>query len=259
MDFLYNLFLKLLCPTSVCLMLLLLSAVLKKFKVLSRVCFWLAVSTLLVCGNGWVVRAMTEHLEQRHLPPDPLPEADCILVLSGGISARIPPRPTLEVMEAGDRILHAANLFRQGKAPSVICTGDVATGGLALRPAAEDMADFLETLGVPRSAVVKETRSRNTHEHACRLLPVFRERGDKRVLLVTSAMHMPRAFGTFRRRCPGVEFVPAPTDFRMTKRIPSPWYHEIKEWIPTPGRLLLFSEAIHEYLGLLEYRVRGWM
>ncbi len=259
MDFLYNLSLKLLYPTSACLILLLLSVVLRKSKALSGICFWLAVSTLLVCGNGWVVRAVTEHLEQQYLPPDPVPEADCILVLSAGIGSRIPPRSTLEVAEAGDRILYAANLFRQRKAPCVICTGDVATGGVAVRPAAEDMADFLETLGVPQGAVIKETRSRNTHEHACRLLPIFQERGFKRVLLVTSAMHMPRAVGTLRRVCPGIEFIPAPTDFRMTERIPSPWYHEIKEWIPTPGRLLLFSEAIHEYLGLLKYRVRGWM
>ena len=46
-----------------------------------------------------------------------------------GIAARIPPRPTVEVNEAGDRVIYGAHLFKQGKAPRILCTGNVATGG----------------------------------------------------------------------------------------------------------------------------------
>ena len=259
MDFLYSLALKLLYPTSLCLILLLLSAALENRKKLSRTCFWLAISILIVCGNGWLVQGMAKHLEWQHLPPNPVPEADCILVLSGGILGKIPPRPTIEVGEAGDRVLYAAHLFREGKAKRIVCTGEKATGGIVLRPIAEDMSEFLQMIGVPKEAIVTETASQNTHQHAANLSSLLRERGFKRVLLVTSAMHMPRSLGVFQKDCPGTEFIPAPTDFRITERIPRPWYHELTALVPTPANLLRFSEVEHEYLGICYYRIRGWM
>src|SRR6478735_2106354 len=97
LSFLYSLFLKLLYPTSVAVLLLLASALLRKKERARQVCLWVAIGIILVCGNGWLVGAMTRHLEWQNLPPQPVPNADCILVLSGGISARIPPRPTVEV------------------------------------------------------------------------------------------------------------------------------------------------------------------
>jgi uncharacterized SAM-binding protein YcdF (DUF218 family) len=72
-------------------------------------------------------------------------------------------------------------------------------------------------------------------------------------------MHMPRSVGSFRRLCPGTEFIPAPTDFRITERVPKPWYHELAALIPTAANLKSFSEVMHEYVGIAYYRVRGWM
>src|ERR1017187_242824 len=92
MDFLYSIFLKLLQPLSLCLLLLLAAAGLSKRKTLSRGCFWTAFAVLIVCGNGWIVEGCARNLERRYLPSDPVPQADCIVVLSGGTLARIPPR-----------------------------------------------------------------------------------------------------------------------------------------------------------------------
>lgn len=165
----------------------------------------------------------------------------------------------MEIEEAGDRIIYAAHLFRHGCAPRIICTGNVSTGGIALRPEAEDMAELLEMLGVPNDAIILETKSKNTHDHGVNLYPLLQDRQFKRVLLVTSAMHMPRSMGVFKRLCPGIEFIPAPTDFRVPDPIPRPWYHELKALVPTPANLLLFSETTHEYVGSAYYRLRGWM
>ena len=63
--------------------------------------------------------------ECRYRLPDPAPNADAILVLSGGLLDRVPPRQTIEVADAGDRVLYAAHLFKQQKAGLVICTGGV--------------------------------------------------------------------------------------------------------------------------------------
>jgi uncharacterized SAM-binding protein YcdF (DUF218 family) len=182
-------------------------------------------------------------------------------VLGGGTEAKIPPRPTVEVKEAGDRVLYAAHLYRQGKAPRVICTGNVGTGGVALHPEAEDMKELLELVGVPANAIILETNASSTHQHAKNLQVLLRERSFQRVLLVTSAMHMPRAMGVFKKESAGtgIEFIAAPTDFRITEPIPAPWYQRLKGLVPTPSNLVLFSEAMHEYVGMAWYKVRGWM
>jgi len=259
MSFLYSLLLKLFYPTSVALMLLLASAFARARKRLSRACFWLGIGVIFVCGNGWLVGTLAKNLEWRYLPLVPVPEADAILVLSGGILGRIPPRPTVEVADAGDRVIYGAYLYRQHKAPRIICTGNVATGGVAPRPAAQDMAEFLEMLGVGREAIITEIESENTHEHAKNLYPLLQRQHIKRVLLVTSAMHMPRSVATFRRLCPEVQFIPAPTDFRCTQSSPTAWYRGLTGFIPTPSHLVGFSEVMHEYLGMAYYSMRGWM
>jgi uncharacterized SAM-binding protein YcdF (DUF218 family) len=120
------------------------------------------------------------------------------------------------------------------------------------------MAEFLQMLSVPAEVIIKETRARNTREHARNLQALFPERGFRRVLLVTSAMHMPRSMGVFRRLCPGIEFIPALTDFRVVKSTGA-WYTQVFAPIPTPHQLMNFSEAMHEYLGIAYYGVRGWM
>lgn len=259
MAFLYAIFLKLLYPTSLCVVLLLGAAVFRMRRRLSRTCFWAAVSLLMVAGNGWLVGALAQRLEWRNLPPDPLPRADCIIVLSGGILNQVPPRQTIEIGDSADRILYAAHLFRQGKAPLVICTGNVGTGGVAVGPAAADMTDLLGFLGVPKASVVAESESGNTHEHARNLRPMLESRGLQSALLVTSARHMPRSLGVFRKACPSMEFIPAPTDFGCTRGTPAPLYRRLTGLIPTPRNLLDFSEVMHEYLGIAYYRARGWM
>ena len=258
LGFLYSVLLKLLYPTSVALILFVAAAIVRR-SAPRRLFYGLALAVLLVCGNGWVVRTLTRNLESMHPAPDPVPSADAILVLSGGIHARTPPRPTVEVSESGDRVLYGAELYRRGKAPQIICTGDVGTGAIGLHPEAEDMAELLRMIGIPDSAIVLETKAQNTHEHAINLCPIFEERKIHRVLLVTTAMHMPRSIGVFRRSCPAVEYVPAPTDFRVTSGPPVPWYRHVIDLLPTPQWLADFTSVSHEYIGLMYYWLRAWI
>jgi uncharacterized SAM-binding protein YcdF (DUF218 family) len=214
------------------------------------------VAIPLACGNHWVSRTLIRHLESQYPPPNPVPQADCILILGGGTKSHIPPRPTVEVDDAGNRVLYGAHLYRQGKAPVVVCTGGSSS---SLRPQAEDMAELLEMLGVPEGAIVKESKALNTRQHVENLRSIFRDRGFKRILLVTSALHMPRSMGVFRRGCPGLEFLPAPTDFLETDSVPEPWYVRLQGVIPTPQNLCDFSVMAHEYFGMVYYKLRGWI
>jgi uncharacterized SAM-binding protein YcdF (DUF218 family) len=246
-------------PVVLSVLLLFLTAALSKRKKLSMVCLWMAVAVLFICGNERVVGMFSGALESRYQSPDLIPHADCVLVLGGGILSRIPPRSTVEVNEAGNRVLYAAHLYREGKAPLIICTGASPSGRLGERSEAADMAELLIMLGVPDEAIVTETKARNTHEHALNLCQFFATQHIKRVLLVTSAMHMPRSMAVFRRFCPEIEFVAAPTDFRSAGRVLVGWYDAFRAFIPTPRSLLDCSDAFHEYFGLAYYRLRGWL
>lgn len=257
--FLYSVLLTCLTPTTPVVLLLIAALVFRRQVRRSGLCLAGALGILLICGNGWVVGTMVRSLEAANPPASPSAKADAIIILSGGTLPRVYPRTTVEISDAGDRVLYGAELFRQQRAARVIVTGDVGTGGLAPRPAADDMTDLLNRLGVPSSAIVAERQALNTHEHAVNLCPMLTQQQIRRVLLVTSAVHMRRSLGVFRHSCSAIEYIPAPTDFRAVDEIPGPWYRQVARVIPTPRALEDFSDAAHEYLGIIYYWSRGWI
>ena len=258
LGFLYSAALMLLHPTAVIALLLLVACVATRHPALGRRCIATALVVLFISGNPYVTTALVASLERRYQPLANGTHADAIVVLSGGTLPAIAPRQSVEVTEGGDRVLYAAELFRRGRAPLVMATGNVAIGGLAARPVADDMAELLQRVGVGPAAIVTERRAMNTREHGVFLCPMFAARGIRQVLLVTSAMHMRRSMATFQRSCPAVSYLAAPTDFRAVSEVQGPAYRKIADLIPTPHAMVNFADAVHEYIGLLYYRVRGW-
>jgi uncharacterized SAM-binding protein YcdF (DUF218 family) len=120
-----------------------------------------------------------------------------------------------------------------------------------MRSEAAAMRDFLVELGVPATAVVLEERSRNTRENALYTAEVLQAQGIGPVLLVTSALHMPRALATFQAA--GVDAIPAATDFEVIQRP-----RVLLDWLPDAEALAASTRALKEYLGLWVYRHRGW-
>jgi uncharacterized SAM-binding protein YcdF (DUF218 family) len=113
------------------------------------------------------------------------------------------------------------------------------------------MSAFLEDLGVPKSAILPESESRNTYENALFTKRLLDARGCKTILLVTSALHMRRARTIFQSV--GLEVVPATTDYEIlieAKPAPLPW-------LPDALTLEGSSRALKEYIGLIAFRIRG--
>jgi len=170
---------------------------------------------LVISGNGAVASAMLRSLEWRYLPPPTLPQAEAIVVLGGAIKTHEPPRPWIDVTEQGDRVLHGARLYLNEKAPLLILSGGRITWGEDQKGSeAEDMAQLAVALGVPQSAIVIEPNSLNTRQNAVNVQTILNERSLQRILLVTSALHMPRALAVFQNL--GIDAIPAPTDFHVT-------------------------------------------
>ena len=103
-------------------------------------------------------------------------------------------------------------------------------------------------LGVPRQRLVLERNARNTWENAEIVYNLVKPKPGDKWLLVTSAFHMPRAVGVFRRF--GWAIIPYPVD-----------YHTSPDTIRAPlsfaAGLGTFENAFHEWLGLLSYWIAG--
>ena len=161
---------------------------------------------------------LVSSLEWRYLPQGDLPTADAIVLLGGGTRPQLPPRPMSEMNEAGDRMVYAARLYHEGKAPIIVPSGGFIELFGSTVPETEAMAQLLTELGVPDDAILRESKSRNTHENAVEVWALLEPLGIRRILLVTSAMHMPRSVAIFERQ--GFEVIPAPTDFLVTQEEP---------------------------------------
>ncbi|PZV12278.1 MAG: hypothetical protein DCF20_18030 [Pseudanabaena sp.] len=217
----------------------------------------IALIILLLSSNEVISKWLVRSLEWQYLPNGEIPQAEAIVVLGGGTRPRIAPRPWYEVNEAGDRILYGSWLFKQGKAPLLVVTGGRAEWlGEGGNPESEDMAAIAEMLGVPKSAIIQESQSFNTRDNAVNTKQILDKRGINKILLVTSALHMPRSIQIFRKV--GFESIPAPTDFLAVQNENSKGLAAVLELLPSADALKNTTNVIKEYIGLLIYQLAGW-
>jgi len=221
----------------------------------------LALVVLVLTGNTWVSASLVRSLEMRHVPTADLPTADAIVVLGGSVRPQVPPRPWVEVSEEGDRTIYGARLYQQGKAPKVILSGGRIGWLGGGSPESEDMATLIKALGVPAEDILQDPASLNTYENAVNVKQILEANDMSRILLVTSALHMPRSLLIFQKL--GIEAIAAPTDFWEpgpveTDAMPTARALIIKA-IPDASNLESFTRALKEYIGIVVYRLRGWL
>ena len=221
----------------------------------------LALIILFVSGNTTVSNNLMVSLEQQYLPRTNLPSAEAIVILGGATRNNEPPRIMPDISDRGDRLLYGAKLYQAGLAPEIILTGGRIQWYGGESSEAESMAILLELMGIPRSAMVLESRALNTYENAVYVKEILQRRNIKQILLVTSAAHMPRSLAIFRHQ--GIDAIPAPTDFIVSDR------NLIEHRLSTQSRILslipksdsldLTTQALKEYIGTFIYRLRGWL
>jgi uncharacterized SAM-binding protein YcdF (DUF218 family) len=223
------------------------------------------LALLWLASMPWLSRQLVWGLEERavRLMPDPLPAADAVLVLGGGLVPPLPPRRRVEVSDAADRLLTGVDLIRQGKAPWLVVSGGRVTfaSGDPSPPEATYAATLAASLGVPPERIVRSEAPRNTAEEAMAMRAIARERGWRTLLLVTSATHLPRATATFRHLT-DLRIVPVACDFQLAARNQSGQATAeslVLDILPNAGSLASTTSSLKELLGLTVYRLRGWL
>src|SRR6266568_3709910 len=175
---------------------------------------------------------------------------DALVVLSGEVdspAARASGR--LELTAAADRLATAYTLLREGRARNILLTGGSVHPEPGERSEAELVAEELRAWGVQADRIVVEPKSRNTQENAAFSGPIVSSRGWRSLLLITSAAHLPRALGAFRRA--GMNPDALPVDRRAGDG-------HGESWLPRADALKQSTDALRELAGRLAYWAVGY-
>jgi uncharacterized SAM-binding protein YcdF (DUF218 family) len=172
-----------------------------------------------------------------------------IILLGGAINSQEVTGKIFEDLGAGaDRIRKAAQLAHQYPELLVVVSGGQAFPRQGARSEAVATADLMIELGVDLKRLRLETGSRTTAENAKFVSAQANEETEGPWLLVTSAFHMPRSVGSFRKA--GIDVIAVPTDWQVDDNRPILTMNALDRF----GRLDL---GVHEYLGLIAYWVTG--
>lgn len=238
--------------------------------VLSPLFVGVALMLLLWCGRRWLPRTvrilagfgvvlcylfstqlgadtLLAWVENHADAPCTAPAPEAVVVLAGGVDENARTGDVGALNQYSLRRLLGAVEFWRGQpagVPLVISGGSVRNGP----PEADLMRDFARRLGVPDRALRVEADSRTTWENA-QHLALLRPPLPRRVWLVTSAVHMPRALYSLRRA--GFQPCPVPVDRRAVP--PRRW----TAILPTAQAIAKTDAALHELAGLAWYHLKS--
>lgn len=231
-----------LMPSSLLSCLLLLGVLLRSWWLVRSVVAVLVLLVALPVGS-WLHLP----LENRFPRPATLPErVDGIIVLGGAQEQEISSgRGVLALDHHGERLIEGVALAERYPEARLVFTGR--SGAIGGGGASEQVVNalFVDLVGFDEGRVIYEGRSRNTWENALLTREIVEPGPDEVWLLVTSAAHMPRSMGIFRRI--GWEPLPWPVDYQTAGGLAWP-----RHYSPV-ARLDEFDVAVKEWLGLLAY------
>jgi len=187
---------------------------------------------------------------------DRLPRADAIVMLGGELNGSANGVFGFDMGAAVDRAITAAEIARRGKAGALVLGGS-AHGAARDEGGAPTEADLLRRWLLAWNVVAVPIHGlgdcRNTRDEAVATAKLAREQGWTSIILVTSAAHMRRSEAVFRKA--GLEVIPAPCDFEALSRIEEPAEFRL----PSIDGFGWLGAWMHERIGYLGYRLRGWI
>jgi uncharacterized SAM-binding protein YcdF (DUF218 family) len=223
-----------------------------RFAALGRRLMVAAVVLLAICGFSPLGNLLLYPLESRFPPWDAgRGTPDGMVILGGSIDPDISMAHGVAVVShAADRLIAAAALARRYPDARIIFTGG--SGNLISNDAREGdyVADTFESLGISRSRLTVDRRARNTQENAEFAKAIAAPKAGERWLLVTSAYHMSRSVGLFRKA--GFAIEPYPVSWLVGGRA------EIWQLsnLSVDG-LSRVDTGVREWMGLAVYRATG--
>ena len=223
-----------------------------RFASFGRKLLVVSIALLAVCGFSPLGNWLLYPLESRFPPWDAARGApDGIVVLGGSIDPDLSIARGLAVVRAApDRLIAAAELAHRYSRARIIFTGGSSNLISTDAKEADYVTEIFEGLGVSKERLTLERRARNTEENAEFAKALAAPKDGERWLLVTSAYHMPRSVGLFRKAGFAVE--PYPVDWRVGGRADL-----LRFSIISADGLGRVDNGLREWMGLFAYRLTG--
>jgi len=180
------------------------------------------------------------------------PKADAVFVFGGMLGLRAHPGVGIGWNEAVERFDRAVELYKTGTARVLVLSG-----GAERYQNGTDEGELLKkkaiALGVPDGAILVTRPTANTEEEANAISQLVARKQWKRVLIVTSAYHMPRAM-RLSADCLA-DLTPVPVAYETPDPETSWAYKRVEYFLPQAQALSVSERALREYMGMLVYAV----
>ena len=229
-------------------------ALFTRFAKAGRILVAVAAGGYLLCGFGPIGTILARPLEDRFAqPPTESLHPTGIIVLGGALNADLAAARgiTQAFTISGSRITEATALALRFPNARLVFSG----GSGYLTGTHPDEAHYsgrvVTALGIATARITYEDRSRNTFENAIFTRDLVKPRPGEQWLLVTSALHMPRSIGIFRKA--GFDVVPYPVNYQTEGSAAEFWESDQD----ASDGFFLTNWAGHEWVGLLVYRMMG--
>ena len=216
----------------------------------SRIAGILAVSILIICSLPIFSNKLISYLENEYILSDAssAETADAIVILSGMVKTINGKNGfSYEWGEASDRIFAGIELIKKNKAPIIILTGGKLPWSVG-KPEGEYLRDVAIKYGVPNKNILLTENVENTDQEAKAVAELLNKASPK-IILVTSAFHMPRAQKVFEAA--GINIEPFAVDFLSVAD-----KHTMMNFIPSAKAFDQTSFFIRELIGRLYYNLK---
>ncbi len=238
---------RLMLPSGIILVLIFAALVLCWRRRTRKIGLWLALGALAiyaVFGSALVAHLLLGPLERAYEPvtdPELLGDVDVIVMLTGYASTLEDVSPPSWVnYSSAYRVLEVQWLKRHFPDSRILISGSAGS--------ARTLERLMVSLGMDDAEIFIGTGSADTAASAENVGRYIAP--GERCVLVTSAGHMPRSMMSFRHK--GRDCIPVPTEFY------TPFKLGTLGFLPSPDKLLLSDLAVHEYVGIAWYWLRGY-
>jgi uncharacterized SAM-binding protein YcdF (DUF218 family) len=214
----------------------------------------LACLLLLLYGMSAMitVKPLMHWLEGPRPTPEMRQHYEVAIVLTGMVAVRRNTPGHLEFNEHVERILEGISLVRRGIADKLLIAGGSGDPFNRDHSEARVLRTFALESGLRDEQVFVEATSRNTYESAVNAAQILRAGNYRQLVLITSAAHMYRAAAAFHKQ--GLFPQPYPVDFQTDGEA-----IHLFDFIPSVHALGVMTDAVHELVGLVMYRLQGYI
>ncbi len=204
--------------------------------------------TLFTSTGGYLLQSLENRFPR---PANPPADVSCIVILGGAFENEVmAARGGMEFNQSADRFIEGLRLARLYPDARILVSGGDGSFSGAYAGDAEASMAFFSTFGIEPERLIREKTSRTTFENATNTKALLEQNGLSDCLLVTSAFHMPRSVGLFRKL--GIGVIPWPVDYRTSGRL-TLW----PDFSQPSLNAQLTTTAIREWTGLLAHYIGG--